>query len=206
MLAAAAVLFYVSYWLIAQSESKRWTEFLKRSASRGASVGGYLTLALTAFLAVYREGAETALMYQALIAQTPRLGQFGVAAGLAVGLVLLTGVYFAIRSASVKLPIRLFFKITSFTLFVMAVVFAGKGVAELQAARLIKTTPIAALGEGLPILGFYPTAQGIEVQGLLLFGALTALAVAIATRVSADSASTRRAKPPVKTPRAEVPA
>lgn len=206
MLAAAAVLFYVSYWLIAQSESKRWTDFLKRSAHRGASVGGYLTLALTSFLAVYREGAETALMYQALIVQTPKLGRFGVAAGLAVGLVLLTGVYFAIKSASVKLPIRLFFKITSFTLFVMAVVFAGKGVAELQAARLIRTTPIAALGDGVPILGFYPTAQGIEVQGLLLFGALAALAVAIGTRASADSTATTRPKPPAKTPRAEVPA
>src|SRR5262249_3136754 len=67
MLAAAGVLFYVSYWLISQSESRRWMEFLKRHARRGAELGGLGTLALTAFLAVYREGAETALMYQAMI-------------------------------------------------------------------------------------------------------------------------------------------
>ena len=69
MLAAAGVLFYVSYWLISQSESKRWMAFLKRQAARGAGQngGGRLALLATAFVAVYREGAETALMYQAMI-------------------------------------------------------------------------------------------------------------------------------------------
>ncbi len=37
MMAAAGVLFYVSYWLISQVESKRWMEFLKRQAARGAT-------------------------------------------------------------------------------------------------------------------------------------------------------------------------
>ena len=32
MLLAAGVLFYVSYWLISQSESRRWLAFLKRQA------------------------------------------------------------------------------------------------------------------------------------------------------------------------------
>ena len=37
MLLAAGVLFYVSYWLISQSESRRWLDFLKRQAQRGSS-------------------------------------------------------------------------------------------------------------------------------------------------------------------------
>ena len=84
MLAAAGVLFYVSYWLISQSESKRWMDFLKRQAQRGSSSAGRGTLALTAFLAVYREGAETALMYQAMIGGQgqSRAGLLGLAAGL----------------------------------------------------------------------------------------------------------------------------
>ena len=40
MLAAAGVLFYVSYWLISQSESRRWLDFLKRQARQGAELGG----------------------------------------------------------------------------------------------------------------------------------------------------------------------
>ena len=45
MLSATGVLFYVSYWLISQSESKRWMEFLKRRAKAGAELGGFGTLA-----------------------------------------------------------------------------------------------------------------------------------------------------------------
>ena len=67
MLVAAGVLFYVSYWLVSQAEAKRWMDFLKQQARRGLEWGGGATLAVTAFLAVYREGAETSLMYQALL-------------------------------------------------------------------------------------------------------------------------------------------
>src|SRR5262249_50329702 len=124
MLAAAGVLFYVSYWLISQVESKRWMDFLKRQAARGGELGGLGTLALPAFLAVYREGAETALMYQAMIGgqgQT-RGGLLGLAAGLGVGLVLLALIAAVIRAGSVRLPLRAFFKFTGLVLFAMAVV------------------------------------------------------------------------------------
>ena len=91
MLVAAGVLFYVSYWLISQAQAKRWTDFLKRQARRGLEWGGGGTLAVTAFLAVYREGAETALMYQALLGSqgTTRAGLLGLAAGLVLGLAIL---------------------------------------------------------------------------------------------------------------------
>ena len=79
MLVAAGVLFYVSYWLVSQAQAKRWTDFLKQKARRGLEWGGGATLAVTAFLAVYREGAETALMYQAL------LGSQGTTAGRPAG-------------------------------------------------------------------------------------------------------------------------
>lgn len=176
MLAAAGVLFYVSYWLISQTQAKRWADFLKGQVARGAQVGGLGTLALTAFLAVYREGAETALLYQALIAGQggSQRGLFGLAAGLAVGLVILAAVAILIRLTSVKLPLRPFFKVTGFVLFAMAVIFAGNGVFELQNAGYLKITPVLWLGSGLPALGFHPNTQALSIQGLLLLGALLA--------------------------------
>ncbi len=154
MLAAAGVLFYVSYWLISQTQAKRWADFLKGQVARGAQVGGLGTLALTAFLAVYREGAETALLYQALIAGQggSQRGLFGLAAGLAVGLVILAAVAILIRSTSVKLPLRPFFKVTGFVLFAMAVIFAGNGVFELQNAGYHQdhAGPLARLGPSRP--------------------------------------------------------
>src|SRR2546430_4481579 len=49
--------------------------------------GGGQALALVAFLAVYREGAETALFYQALFNEGPNVGlplSLGIVAGFAV--------------------------------------------------------------------------------------------------------------------------
>ena len=177
MMAAAGVLFYVSYWLISQTQAKRWADFLKGRVAEGAKAGGLLTLGLTAFLAVYREGAETALLYQAMISGQggSRDGLIGLAVGLGVGLVILAAVAILIRSSSVKLPLRAFFKVTGFVLFAMAVVFAGNGVFELQSAGYIKTTALGWLGSGLPALGFHPNTQALSIQGLLALGAVLAL-------------------------------
>ncbi len=96
--------------------------------------------ALTAFLAVYREGAETALMYQAMIGSQgrSRAGLMGLAAGLGVGLVVLArsrsgdprherpAAARGPSSSSGRGPVR------------MAVVFAGNGVFELQESGLLK--------------------------------------------------------------------
>lgn len=177
LLAASAVLFYVSYWLISQSESKRWMAFLKRCAGDGQAAGGAFPLGLAAFLAVYREGAETALMYQSLLALNAgsRAGMAGIGAGVALGLVLLVMLSFLIRATSVRLPMRSFFQVTGGLLFVMSVVFAGHAVFELQSAGVIRTTPLPWLGSGLPVLGLYPSLQGVGVQGILVLGAIAAL-------------------------------
>jgi high-affinity iron transporter len=176
MLAAAAVLFYVSYWLISHSQAKRWMDFLKSQAQRGLKLGGQWTLAVTAFLAVYREGAETALMYQALLGSEgrTRAGLLGVAAGLAVGFVLLAVIALVIRATSVKLPMRLFFKCSGIFLFGLAVVFAGNGVFELQNAGILITTNLRWMGGGLPWAGLYPNLQVVSIQGLLVASAVLA--------------------------------
>ena len=184
MMIAAGVLFYVSYWLISQVESRRWTNFLKGQIQRGVAAGGFGTLGLTAFLAVYREGAETALMYQSMIGVQggSRAGLAGLAAGLMVGLVALAAIYGVIRSTSGKLPLRSFFKVTGLVLFAMAVIFAGNGVFELQNAGILRITPVGWLGSGVSWLGLYPNVQVISVQGLLLAGALVAVVMLLTDR------------------------
>jgi high-affinity iron transporter len=174
MLAASGVLFYVSYWLISQLEARRWMDFLKQQARRGLELSGQGTLALTAFLAVYREGAETSLMYQALMGSEGRTrpGFLGLAAGLAVGLVLLALIALVIRATTVRLPLRTFFKFSGLFLFGLAIVFAGNGIFELQNAGILLTTNLDWMGSGLPWAGMYPNLQVISVQALLLAGAV----------------------------------
>ena len=193
MLLAAGVLFYVSYWLISQSESRRWLDFLKRQAQRGVELGGRGTLALTAFLAVYREGAETALMYQAMLGSQgqSRAGLLGLAAGLGVGLVALAVVALVVRATSVRLPLRAFFQFSGAVLFGMAVVFAGNAIFELQQCGLLKTTHLSGrwrwLGQGIPMLGLYPNVQTLSIQGLLLSGAVLALLLLLSDRPASES-------------------
>ena len=179
MMAAAGVLFSVSYWLISQTQAKRWADFIKGRIAEGAKVGGLWTLGLTAFLAVYREGAETALLYQAMIAGQggSRDGLLGLAAGLAIGLALLAVLAVVLRRTSVKLPLRPFFQVTGFLLFGMAVVFAGNGVFELQSAGYLRTTAISWIGSGVPALGLHPNTQSLSIQGLLVLGAVLAFVV-----------------------------
>ena len=179
MLAASGVLFYVSYWLVSQLEAKRWMDFLKTQARHGLELGGKGTLALTAFLAVYREGAETSLMYQALLGSEGRTqsGFLGLIVGLGVGLVLLAVVAALIRLTSVRLPMHVFFKFSGLFLFTLAIVFAGNGVFELQNAGILLTTNLAWMGRGLPWVGIYPNLQVVSVQGMLLAGAVLAWVV-----------------------------
>ncbi len=179
MLAASGILFYVSYWLISQLEAKRWMDFLKKQARHGLELGGRGTLAVTAFLAVYREGAETSLMFQALLGTEGRTqaGVLGVIAGLALGLILLAVIAYIIRATSVRLPMHVFFKFSGLFLFVLAITFAGNGVFELQNAGILLTTNLAWLGRGVPWAGLYPNLQVVCVQGLLLAGAILAWAV-----------------------------
>lgn len=177
MLTASAVLFYVSYWLIAQSQTKKWIDFLKSATKKGLEGGGFTTIGLTAFLAIYREGAETALMYQALLTNQTANGVYGILSGLALGLVILAILAIGFRFASLKLPMQAFFKYTGMMLFGLAVIFAGKGVFELQAAAILKTTSLAFPWPTVPDLGLYPNLQVFLIQAIMVGGAIASLFV-----------------------------
>jgi high-affinity iron transporter len=173
MLLAAAVLFYVSYWLISKREADRWKEYINNQIDKAVAKGSLYALGFAAFLAVYREGAETVLFYQALA-----LGAAGqttaLISGFLLALIVLTGLFWLMRSASMKIPMGAFFTVTAALLYYLAFVFVGKGVLELQEAGWLEITPL----EWVPIidlLGVYPTAEGLLAQCLFLLPALLAL-------------------------------
>lgn len=179
MLMAAAVLFYVSYWLLSKLEVARWMAFLRDKVTRAESRWALFGVA---FLAVYREGAETILFYQAL-AGTGRTGP--IAAGFALAAVLLVLIAIAVLRFGVRLPTRPLFALTGGLLYYLAIVFAGQGIHELQEAGWIGLTPVRGVPK-VGWLGLHPTAETLGAQGLLLLLAL--LAVAIIARRSRTAA------------------
>src|SRR3989442_2927450 len=66
MLLAAAVLFYVSYWLLSRLEGAKWNAFVKGRMEEALRTGPRGALPSVGFLAGYREGFRTILFYQAL--------------------------------------------------------------------------------------------------------------------------------------------
>jgi high-affinity iron transporter len=175
MVLATVVLFYVSYWLLSKMEVVKWNHFVKSKVHHAVTSGSAFALASAAFLAVYREGFETVLFYKALfLAGDGSASVVPVLAGMAVGTVVLTGVYVAIHRFGVRLPLKPFFGVTSAFLYYMAFVFAGQGIAELQEGGLLPTTPVG-WAPRVPALGIYPTLESLIAQGVLLVLLVAAL-------------------------------
>jgi high-affinity iron transporter len=175
MIAATVVLFYVSFWLLSKMEVVKWNHFVRSKVHGALTSGSSLALASAAFLAVYREGFETVLFYKALfLAGGPEGSSMPIIMGMLVGAVILAGVYIGISRFGVRLPLRPFFGVTSAFLYYMAFVFAGKGVAELQAGAVIPTTPLS-WAPRMPALGIHPTVESLVAQGVLVFLLLGAL-------------------------------
>ena len=166
MLLAAVVLFYVSYWLFAKRDTDRWQNFIKEKIDQAVSSGGLFMLGFAAFLAVFREGAETILFYQALLAGNS-IDTTAVISGFAVAAVALVGIYYALRTASVRLPLKLFFTVTALFLFIMAFIFTGKSILELQIAGLVSMTSLSGFPQ-ISLLGIFPTLETMAAQLILL--------------------------------------
>jgi high-affinity iron transporter len=188
MLIAVAVLFYVSNWMVSKSEAAAWTGYIEGKVQSSITKGSVFSLAFAAFLAVFREGAETILFYQALLAGTKTYFNM-IWLGLGIGCAALVVIYLLIRFMSIKLPLKPFFLGTSILLFVMSVSFVGAGVKELQEGNLVGVTPVPGISS-VDILGIYPTLETLIPQLILLALAVVTFALQIRkTRKARASAS-----------------
>jgi high-affinity iron transporter len=169
--AAVAVLLYISFWLIARLEHRRWMEFLRSRLFNAVSIGSTTALVLVGFTAMYREGLETALLYQALVEFGEGLGWW-IILGLAVGLIALAVVSYLIFRLGRRLPIKTFLVCAVLLLMATSVAFLGNAVRSLQTADLVSLTPI----DGLPhapiflsqALGYWPSVQTLASQAVLV--------------------------------------
>ena len=167
-LLAVGVLFYVSFWLITRLEHRRWMEFMKAKVWAAATTGSTLALAGVGFTAVFREGFETTLFFQALISFAEGLIPF-VVIGTVLGIGVLGVIGWMIFKAGRKIPIRVFLTTAVLLVMVLSVAFVGNAVRGFQEATYLPVTYIESLPD-LPIFvaqltGWYPTRETILAQG-----------------------------------------
>ncbi len=165
-LVSAAVLLYVGYWLHDKSHAVAWKQYIEDKMKHALSGGTLWLLAGLSFFAVYREVFETVLFYQALWAQAAPAGAGAVLAGGATAALLLVVLAWAVARFSVRLPLRLFFGVSSAVIAVMAVVFAGKGIAALQEAGKLSVNMVNF--PTIPMLGVYPHLESLLLQALVI--------------------------------------
>ena len=166
-LIAVCVLFYVSNWMISKAEAASWSRYIDDKVQSSVEQGSSFALAFTAFLSVFREGAEVVLFYQPMLSE----GNPGMVwAGFAAGCVLLVFVYLAITKLSIKLPIKVFFTVTSILMAVMCVSFLGSGIKELAEGNVFDLTlrvPGVPENDAIQIFGIYPWLETLLPQLIL---------------------------------------
>lgn len=166
MLLATVVLFFVSNWMISKSESEAWKSYVEGKVQTAVTTGSSIALGFAAFLAVFREGAETIIFYQAMLADAKEHMDM-VWYGLGVGGIILAIIFIVIRFGAIRLPLKPFFICTSVLMYIMAIAFAGSGVKELQEADIIQVTPVDFISS-VEILGIYPTVETLIPQVVMV--------------------------------------
>ncbi len=144
MIAAAALMFYMSGWLFVRQDPKAWQADLNRMAEKALGAGTIASLGGIAFLAVFREGAETVLFLHALAKGNTGFDA-SLLAGLAVAFAALVAVFVAMQWLALRLPLRPMFLVTSAFLFFMGLRMVGQAFQEIQEQQLVSFT-----SEGVP--------------------------------------------------------
>ena len=169
---AVLVLLGTSAWMGGKSNAKAWKSYIDKQVKLTLSTGKSRALGAAVFLAVYREGAEVILFYQALFNNA--VGDVDMIwAGFVTACVALALIFFLMQRGALRIPIGPFFKVTSAFMFILAVTFLGGGLKELQEADVISTSVIEAVPvPSIDLLGLYPTYETIVPQILLVAAAV----------------------------------
>lgn len=171
-LAAAVMLFYVSFWLLRRLETRQWMEFLKSRVWEAVAAGNAGALATFGFISFYREGAETALFYQTLVMMAGRLWVW-ILVGILLATAVLAVLGWIILYLGTRVPVKAFMTVAVAMIMVLSVAMIGNAVWQLQAAWVL---PLTSLVDGFPrlnpfvtnLLGLHPSVESIGVQVVLI--------------------------------------
>jgi high-affinity iron transporter len=163
-LVAAAMLVYVSYWLHSKASLSGWQNYIQQQTNQAIRGGRLFGLAVLAFLAVFREGAETALFYLGMVSN---ISNSDLLLGLGIGAGGLAVLGLLMTVAGMRIPMRPFFAVASVLVFYLCFKFIGTGIHALQIAGVVPSGSAAYLPT-VDAVGLYPTWPTTIAQVLLL--------------------------------------
>jgi high-affinity iron transporter len=194
ILVAAGLMLYVSGWLMVKQDPRGWQDYLAQKADHALAQDTVWAVGMLAFLAVFREGAETVLFINAL-ATTEGGWSSGLFGGLAAATVGLAILFYFINLIAQRIPLRQLFIVTSAFLFAMAVKFIGEAIQEFQEQSILPFTELKSLS-WLDTIGLNPTLEALSVQLLVVVFALATYSVVSRNnRLTRQDKAIRTAKP-----------
>jgi high-affinity iron transporter len=134
MFLAVGVLTWMIFWMRYQARLMRTT--LEQGVQAAIAAGRNRGLAAVAFVAVFREGIETALFLSAAAFASEGTGTLP---GAIVGLGLAVLIGYMIYATTARLNVRIFFNLTSALLLIFAAGLFAHGVHEFQEAGVFPT-------------------------------------------------------------------
>jgi high-affinity iron transporter len=157
---------------------------LRGGAARALAAGSAWSLVAMAFLAVMREGLETAMFLLATFQSSLGVGSVGAGLGAVAGLLVAVGIGAAIYVAGVRLDLARFFRVTAALLVVIAAgllssavhhaaeagIFTALGDRALDlSAVIVPSSDSVTTGLITGLLGLYPFPTDAELLVWLLY-------------------------------------
>jgi high-affinity iron transporter len=173
MLTAVVVLSWMVVWMKSQAAHIRG--HFQAQVQSALAVGSALALAAIPFVAVLREGIETALfMFAAARTSTPVASTLGAGLGLAGALAL----SYAFYSGGRRINLRFFFNVTGVLLILFSAGLLARGIHEFHEASLVP--PLVE--HVWDVNGFLSDSEGVGewLKGILGYNAEPSLVEVIA--------------------------
>ena len=128
---------FIIAWLHSKSSAKAWEQFVKNQAKILAG-GSVLCLGGLAFLAVFREGAETILFYAAMLPKT-EIAHFS--GGLILGAMVLGIFAYFMDYITKKIPMRHIFRVMSLLLYALDLLCSQAIIKTITPTATMPTKP-----------------------------------------------------------------
>lgn len=161
---AVVMMLTVGAWLHNQSSIGNWNKYINQQMQQAIAKGSLISFAFISFLSVFREGAETIIFYTGI---TPYISLQQLIIGVVLAIVILAVVGFMIIHYSVKIPIRLFFRVATVLIYLLAFKILGVSVHALQISNVLSMSTAQQLPY-IDWIGIYPTWETFLTQLLLV--------------------------------------
>ncbi len=164
---AAGILLYVGIWIHRHQLARDWRTYLKEKLAKHLDAEkARWGLATLSFLAVYRELFETILFYETLSLQVGMQHENMIWFGAVAALAILLFVVFLMFRFGLQLPIQTFFRVSTWLIFLFAIIFIGQGIHGLEEAGKVPVWPVSI--PRIDLLGIYPNLFGLLCQAAAL--------------------------------------